>query len=39
MDIDWWPFFVVVVLFVLAVIAPWVFPNKTVSNNKYDNKF
>lgn len=40
MDIaSWWPFFVVIALFILAIIAPWVVPNKMVSKNKHDNKF
>lgn len=38
MDTTWTPFYIVVVLFVLAVISPWVFPNKLVSKNKHDNK-
>jgi hypothetical protein len=37
--VSWMPFFVVLVLFVLAIISPWVFPNKMVSKNKHDNKF
>jgi hypothetical protein len=35
----WWPFFVVVLLFVIAILSPWIFPNKMVSKNKHDNKF
>lgn len=35
----WWPFFVVIALFVLAIVSPWIFPNKIVSKNKHDNKF
>lgn len=37
--VTWLPFWIVVVLFVLAVVSPWVFPNKKVSNNKHDIKF
>lgn len=29
---------VVAALFLLAVISPWVFPNKSVSNNEHDVK-
>ncbi len=36
---DWLPFYVVVVLFILAIISPFVFPNKTVSEHEEDNKF
>jgi hypothetical protein len=36
MDASWTPFYVVIALFVLAIISPWVFPNKMVSNNKDD---
>lgn len=40
MDVSaWWPFFVVIALFVLAIVSPWIFPNKMVSKNKHDNKF
>lgn len=40
MDVaSWWPFFVVIGLFILAIICPWIIPNKMVSKNKYDNKF
>ena len=39
MSLDWWPFYVVIALFVLAIISPWVFPNKNVSDNEHDNKF
>ncbi len=39
MDLDWWPFYVVIVLFVLAIISPWVFPNDKVSDNEHDNRF
>lgn len=39
MDLSWWPFFVVIALFILAIMAPWIFPNKMVSKNKHDNKF
>ena len=39
MDLSWWPFWVVVLLFILAIVSPWVFPNKSVSKNKHDNKF
>jgi hypothetical protein len=39
MNLDWWPFFVVVALFILAIASPWLFPNKSVSKNKHDNKF
>lgn len=39
MDASWTPFYVVIVLFVLAIISPWVFPNKGVSDNQHDNKF
>jgi hypothetical protein len=28
----------VLVLFVAAIASPWLFPNKMVSNNKYDNE-
>lgn len=37
--IDWSPFFVVIALFLLAIASPWLFPNKSVSDNKHDNKF
>lgn len=36
---DWIPFFVVVLLFILAVISPVIFPNRMVSKDKHDNKF
>jgi hypothetical protein len=36
---SWWPFMVVIALFLLAIVSPWVFPNKNVSKNKHDNKF
>lgn len=36
---DWIPFFVVVALFILAVLSPLIFPNRMVSKNKHDNKF
>lgn len=36
---SWWPFFVVIGLFILAIVAPWIIPNKMVSKNKHDNKF
>ena len=39
MDAAWWPFYVVIALFILAIVSPWVFPNKMVSKNKHDNKF
>jgi hypothetical protein len=39
MDASWAPFYVVIALFILAIISPWVFPNKMVSNDKHDNKF
>ena len=40
MDVSaWWPFFVVIALFILAIVSPWVFPNKMVSKNKHDNEF
>jgi hypothetical protein len=39
MNLDWWPFYVVCTLFLLAIVSPWVIPNKKVSKNKYDNKF
>ncbi len=39
MDASWTPFYVVIALFILAIISPWVFPNKMVSNDKHDNKF
>lgn len=40
MDVaSWWPFFVVIALFILAIVAPWIFPNSMVSKNKHDNKF
>lgn len=29
---------VVVALFVLAIVSPWIFPNKMVSNNEHDIK-
>lgn len=38
-DVSWTPFYVVIALFVLAIISPWIFPNKMVSKNKHDNKF
>ncbi len=37
--LDWMPFFVVITLFILAIVSPWIFPNKMVSKNKHDNKF
>jgi hypothetical protein len=37
--ISWWPFFVVIALFILAIVSPWIFPNKMVSKNKHDNKY
>lgn len=39
MDADWWPFYVVIALFVLAIVSPWVFPNEKISKNKHDNEF
>jgi len=36
---SWWPFYVVIALFLLAIISPIIFPNKMVSKNKHDNKF
>ncbi len=39
MNLDWWPFYVVVFLFALAIASAWIFPNKMVSKNKHDNKF
>ncbi len=39
MDASWTPFYVVIALFVLAIISPWIFPNKMVSKDKHDNKF
>jgi ABC-type bacteriocin/lantibiotic exporter with double-glycine peptidase domain len=38
-DASWTPFYVVIALFVLAIVSPWIFPNKMVSKNKHDNKF
>lgn len=35
----WWPFYVVIALFLLAIVSPWVFPNEKVSKNKHDNDF
>jgi len=29
---------VVIGLFVLAIISPWIFPNKMVSDNEHDKK-
>jgi len=29
---------VIIALFVLAVVSPWIFPNKMVSKNEHDNK-
>lgn len=29
---------VVIALFVLAIISPWIFPNKMVSDNEHDVK-
>lgn len=37
--LSWMPFFVVIFLFVAAIISAWAFPNKTVSNNKHDKKY
>lgn len=37
--LDWSPFFVVIFLFILAIISPWAFPNKMVSKNKHDNEY
>lgn len=37
-DASWTPFYVVIALFVLAIVSPWIFPNKMVSKNKHDNK-
>jgi hypothetical protein len=28
--------YLVLVLFVLAILAPWIFPNKMVSDNEHD---
>jgi hypothetical protein len=39
MNLDWWPFYVVIALFLLAILSPWILPNKMVSKNKHDNKF
>ena len=38
MSLDWWPFYVVVELFILAIVSPWVLPNNTLSKNKDENK-
>jgi hypothetical protein len=39
MNLDWWPFYVVIALFILAIVSPWIFPNNKVSKNRHDNKF
>lgn len=39
MDSSWTIFFIVVVLLVLALASPWIFPNKSVSKNRHDTKF
>lgn len=36
---SWWPFYVVITLFILAIVAPWVWPNNKVSDHEHDNKF
>lgn len=36
---DWMPFWIVIALFLLAGVSPWVFPNRKVSKNKHDNMF
>jgi hypothetical protein len=33
------PFYIVIFLFLMAIVAPWIFPNKKVSNNKHDQKY
>lgn len=39
MDASWMPFYIVITLFILAIVAPWVVPNKMISKNKHDNKY
>lgn len=39
MDADWIPFYIVIALFTMAIVAPWIFPNKTLSDNKHDKKY
>ena len=39
MDASWTPFYVVIALFVLAIISPWIFPNKMVSKHKRDIEY
>lgn len=29
---------IIVVLFVLAIVSPWIFPNKMVSENEHDKE-
>lgn len=29
---------IIIVLFVLAIVSPWVFPNKMVSGNEHDKE-
>jgi len=36
---DWMPFYIVILLFILAIVAPWIVPNSKISNNKHDNKY
>lgn len=33
------PFYIVILLFILAIVAPWIVPNSKISNNKHDNKY
>lgn len=37
--IDWMPYWVVIALFITAIISAWAFPNKMVSKNKHDIKY
>jgi N-terminal TM domain of oligopeptide transport permease C len=30
--------YVIIFLFILAIVSPWIFPNKMVSNNDHDLK-
>lgn len=38
-SIDWWPFWVVIALFIAAIASAWAVPNSKVSKDKHDNKF
>lgn len=36
---DWMPFYIVILLFIMAIVAPWVIPNSKISDNKHDKEY